>query len=125
METAARDARGVEASEDRLGPVEWFLSGKVFITGNSLQRDGVLLLTPGVWQDFFLGRDRFFSMRQFPSPMSLGLAFWVIWLVWFIFGAWSTWPLSAATARPAAGNLILFILLFLIGYKCFGAPIHL
>lgn len=27
-ETAARDTRGAEASEDRLGPVEWFLSGK-------------------------------------------------------------------------------------------------
>ena len=48
----------------------------------------------------------------------------LLFQIWFIFGAWSTWPLSAATARPAAGNLILFILLFLVGYKVFGPPIH-
>jgi len=53
-ETAARDAQGVEASEDRLGPFEWFLSGKVFITGNSTSTVTFYTNHPGIWQGLFL-----------------------------------------------------------------------
>lgn len=52
--------------------------------------------------------------------MSLALAFWIIMLVWLIFGFWS----NRANLAAGGGNLILFFLLCLIGWKVFGAPLH-
>lgn len=54
--------------------------------------------------------------------MSLGLAFYVLMLIWLVFGLWQNWP----TPQPklVAGNVMLFILLLLLGWAVFGAPIH-
>lgn len=52
--------------------------------------------------------------------MSLGLAFWVIMLVWLVFQLWTNWP----NLRAGGGNLILFILLLILGWAQFGAPLH-
>ena len=52
--------------------------------------------------------------------MSLGLAFWILMLLWLVFGAWWAWPNHYALG----GNLMLFILLLLLGWKVFGAPVH-
>lgn len=52
--------------------------------------------------------------------MSLGLAYWILMLVWFAFGLWRAWPNPIA----GGGDLLLFILLLVIGWKVFGAPIH-
>jgi hypothetical protein len=52
--------------------------------------------------------------------MTLGLAFWILMLLWFVFGLWYSWP----NHYLVGGNLLLFILLLLLGWKVFGAPIH-
>jgi hypothetical protein len=52
--------------------------------------------------------------------MTLGLAYWIIMLVWLVFGVWSHWP----DLKAGGGNLILFILLLILGWKVFGAPLH-
>lgn len=55
--------------------------------------------------------------------MTLALAFWILMLVWLVFGLWSNWPVSG-NAKPAGGTLLLFILLALLGWAQFGAPLH-
>jgi len=52
--------------------------------------------------------------------MTLGLAFWILMLLWLVFGLWTTWP----NHYLVGGNLLLFVLLLLIGWKLFGAPLH-
>lgn len=51
--------------------------------------------------------------------MTLAVAFWVLMLVWLVFGFWSYWPLD----RRTGGHFLLWLLLFLLGWGVFGAPI--
>lgn len=52
--------------------------------------------------------------------MSMGLMFWILMLFLLIFGFWSTWP-----NYPLVGHgLIVFLLLALLGWHSFGAPVH-
>ena len=52
--------------------------------------------------------------------MTFGLMYWVLMLVWLAFGVWSSW----SNYKASGGNLVLFILLLLIGWRVFGPPIH-
>ena len=52
--------------------------------------------------------------------MTIGLAFWILMLIWLALWAWPA--ITAGNFAP--GNLLLFILLVLLGWKVFGAPIH-
>jgi len=52
--------------------------------------------------------------------MTFALAYWVLMLLWLVLGIWQTWP----NYRAAGGNVLLFILLVLVGWKVFGQPIH-
>lgn len=54
--------------------------------------------------------------------MTIGFIFWLLMLLWLLFGLWSNWPSdnSANSFKPMGGNLLLFILLFLLGWRCFG-----
>lgn len=54
--------------------------------------------------------------------MSLGLCFWILMLIWLVFSVWSNW--GAIGTKANGGNLLLFILLLVLGWKVFGAPIH-
>jgi hypothetical protein len=56
--------------------------------------------------------------------MSLGLMFWILCILWLISGLWSSWPLTSATAKSQAGNLLLFLLVVIIGWKVFGPVIQ-
>ena len=56
--------------------------------------------------------------------MSLGFIFWLIMLLWVIFGIAPTWPADRAGWRPFGGSLMLFVLLFVIGWRVFGWPIQ-
>lgn len=56
--------------------------------------------------------------------MSFALCYWILMLLWLVFGLWSNWPATGNAFRPLGGTLLLFILLVLIGWKVFGAPIH-
>lgn len=53
------------------------------------------------------------------NTMTLAVAFWVLMLVWLVFGFWSYWPLD----RRTGGHFLLWLLLFLLGWGVFGAPI--
>lgn len=52
--------------------------------------------------------------------MTLGLAYWILMLVWLAFGIYT----NRAALPAAGGDLLLFILLVLLGWKEFGPPIH-
>jgi len=56
-----------------------------------------------------------------------GLLFWVLMLVWLIFGLWSNWQASGGTALGyglLGGNILLFLLLGVLGWKVFGPPLQ-
>jgi hypothetical protein len=59
--------------------------------------------------------------------MKIGLLFWILMLVWLLFGLWSQWPSgsgSALTYGPVGGALLLFLVVGLLGWKVFGAPLQ-
>ena len=81
--------------------------------------------------------DNFWAVKNWANPllripgigvieesMSLSLIFWIGMFFWLLFGLWSNWPLGATTAKPLAGSVLLFILLLVLGWQVFGAPIH-
>jgi len=57
--------------------------------------------------------------------MTIGLLFWILMIIWLIFGIYTSWP-DWRNNGPyhAGGTLLLFILLFLLGWHDFGFPIH-
>jgi hypothetical protein len=53
--------------------------------------------------------------------MSLTLVFWILMLIWAVFGfagdrlgAWAPW----------GNTILLFVLLLILGWGQFGAPVH-
>jgi len=58
--------------------------------------------------------------------MTIGFLFWLLMLLWLIFGLFRNWPAAPGGAGlyPVGGHLLLWILLFLLGWKDFGFPIH-
>ena len=54
--------------------------------------------------------------------MTLANAYWVIMLIWLVLSAWAFWP--ARSFALVGGNLVLFALLVIVGWKVFGPPIH-
>jgi len=59
--------------------------------------------------------------------MKIGLFFWILMLVWLLFGAWSYWPHGSTAVvayGPIGGGLLLFLLVGILGWKVFGAPLQ-
>lgn len=57
--------------------------------------------------------------------MPMGILFWVIMLIWFLFGLyWNGNELKSGNYGFFGSNLMLFILLLLLGWKLFGAPLQ-
>ena len=52
--------------------------------------------------------------------MSAGLCFWIMMLVWFVWGFWN----NRANLPAAGGDLLIFLLFLLLGWRVFGAPVH-
>ncbi len=52
--------------------------------------------------------------------MSFANCFWILMLVWLVFGCLT----SPRNWQGFGGNLLLFILLLLLGWRVFGQPIH-
>lgn len=48
--------------------------------------------------------------------MPMGILFWVLMIVWLVFGWWGAYPI--------ASSALLFVLLGLLGWKTFGAPLQ-
>jgi len=56
--------------------------------------------------------------------MAMGLMFWILMLLWLVFGFWWNWAsIQGGQYGPLGSNLLLFILLLLLGWHAFGAPI--
>lgn len=56
--------------------------------------------------------------------MSLGLAFWILMLIWLVWGGYVSYHAGPLNPAGLGGNLLLFVLLLLLGWKAFGAPIQ-
>ena len=62
--------------------------------------------------------------------MPAGMIFWLLMILWFIFGMWWNWPRTPAgtvgslSYGPIGSNLLLFVLLFILGWKVFGFVIQ-
>jgi hypothetical protein len=58
--------------------------------------------------------------------MTVGFLFWLLMLLWLIVGLFFTWPATPTQLAfyPIGGHVVLWILLFLLGWKVFGFPIH-
>ncbi len=55
----------------------------------------------------------------------MGILFWVIMLLWFLFGLyWQQGDIKEGRYGLAGGHLLLFVLLFLLGWKVFGPPLQ-
>ena len=57
--------------------------------------------------------------------MTIGFCFWLIMLFWLLFGFyWHGTDFRGGNYGPMGGNLLLFLLLFLVGWRVFGFPIQ-
>lgn len=57
--------------------------------------------------------------------MPMGILFWVLMILWLLFGFfWHSDELRAGRYGFFGGNLLLFILLGLLGWRVFGAPLQ-
>lgn len=56
--------------------------------------------------------------------MGMGLIFWILMLLWLVFGfvMWRS-PATIGPYGPWGNSLLLFILLLLLGWSVFGAPV--
>jgi hypothetical protein len=54
--------------------------------------------------------------------MPIGIAFWVLMLLWLVFGVY--WGYTGASHLVLGGNLIIWLLFFLLGWKVFGFALH-
>lgn len=52
--------------------------------------------------------------------MTIAFLYWLLMILWLIFGIWTDYPLGP---RPMGRTVLLWILLFLIGWSVFGFPI--
>lgn len=57
--------------------------------------------------------------------MTIGFLFWLLMILWFLFGLyWNRTAFAGGDYSVFGGNLLLFILLFLLGWKVFGFVIQ-
>ena len=58
--------------------------------------------------------------------MSMGILFWILMLLWVIFGFYWNYSGDPRVGRfgPGGNMLLLMVLLALLGWAAFGAPIH-
>ena len=54
--------------------------------------------------------------------MTIGFIFWLLMILWLIFGGY-TYRTSLNAPLVWGGNALLFVLLFLLGWRVFGWPI--
>ncbi len=48
--------------------------------------------------------------------MTIGLVFWIIFLICIIFNVWRVYP----DWKQGGGSLIVYVLIFLLGWRVFG-----
>jgi hypothetical protein len=64
-----------------------------------------------------------FSLRI--ETVTIGFLFWVLMILWLVFGLyWNRGDIRGGNYGLLGGNLLMFTLLFLLGWKMFGFPIQ-
>lgn len=59
--------------------------------------------------------------------MKIGVLFWILMLLWLVFGVWANWPAASGSTvafGPVGWSLLLFVLVGILGWKVFGAPLQ-
>lgn len=57
--------------------------------------------------------------------MTIGFLFWLLMILWLLFGFyWHRADFQSGNFGVFGGNLLLFVLLFLLGWKAFGFVIQ-
>jgi len=60
--------------------------------------------------------------------VTIGFIFWLLMILWLIFGLYWNWPQGGVNGPrafgPLGGNLLLFVLLFILGWAVFGFVIQ-
>jgi hypothetical protein len=56
--------------------------------------------------------------------MTIGFLFWLLMVLWFVFGLYWNGAPNGGNMGVWGGNLLLFILLFLLGWRVFGFVIQ-
>lgn len=57
--------------------------------------------------------------------MTMAILFWVLMIIWLVFGLWSGYvPGQPYPVRSWGGSLLIFVLLAILGWAQFGAPVH-
>jgi hypothetical protein len=56
--------------------------------------------------------------------MALGLLFWILMLLWVLGGFYTRWPATPTSPVWWAPDALLFILLVILGWHAFGAPLR-
>ncbi len=56
------------------------------------------------------------------GTLGIGMLFWILMILWLLFGFWANWT-PAPNYRVFGGHLLLWFLLFLIGWEIFGFPV--
>lgn len=57
--------------------------------------------------------------------MTIGFLFWLLMILWLLFGLyWNRTDLQGGNYGIVGGNLLLFVLLFLLGWRVFGFVIQ-
>ena len=58
-------------------------------------------------------------------PLTIGFLFWLLMILWLVFGLYrNRGDIQGGNYGILGGSLLLFILLFLLGWKTFGFPIQ-
>lgn len=55
--------------------------------------------------------------------MTRGLLFWILMILWLIFSFYFYWPAAGTGYLVLGGPVLIFVLLALLGWQVFGAPI--
>lgn len=68
--------------------------------------------------ELFLG-----GFMQGGGQISIGLIFWILMLLWLAYGFWKNYTPGGIRYRSFGGHVLLWFLLFLLGWQAFGFPI--
>lgn len=55
--------------------------------------------------------------------MPADIWFWLVYVLSILFGGWCYYPFGPDTRRYAGASLVIFVLIGLLGWRVFGAPL--
>lgn len=55
--------------------------------------------------------------------MSKGFLFWLLMILWLVLSLWFYWPVGGGAYYVLGLPVLMFVLLALLGWQVFGAPV--